>query len=113
MQPGFNAKSQRGQPQPNFHHEGHEDHEEKSYNLSYSILRVLRALRGEKVLSEMSEFGILHCRERREKAGNKVRHAVLLRDLCACAHLFLPRVILVQAYSQCQAVECCFGSKMF
>jgi hypothetical protein len=26
--------------------------------LSYSILRVLRALRGEKVLSEMSEFGL-------------------------------------------------------
>jgi hypothetical protein len=56
-------RTQRGQPQPNFHHEGHEDHEEKSYNLSYSILRVLRALRGEKVLSEMSEFGILHCKD--------------------------------------------------
>jgi hypothetical protein len=44
VQKNFNAKAQRGQPQPNFRHEGHEDHEEKSYNLSYSMLRVLRAL---------------------------------------------------------------------
>jgi hypothetical protein len=40
MHMGFNAKAQRGRPQPNFHHEGHEDHEEKSRHLSYSILRV-------------------------------------------------------------------------
>jgi hypothetical protein len=31
------------QPQPNLHHENHEHHGEKSSNLSYSILRVLRA----------------------------------------------------------------------
>jgi hypothetical protein len=42
---------------------GHEEHEEGSDNLSYSILRVLRALRGEKVFSEMREFGILHRKE--------------------------------------------------
>jgi hypothetical protein len=65
------AKKQRGQPQLNYHHEGHEDHEEKSCHLSSSILRVLRALRGEKVLSEMSDFGILHCKDAVARAGSE------------------------------------------
>jgi hypothetical protein len=78
----FNAKAQRGGPQPNFHHEGHEEHEEKSYNLSYSILRVLRDLRGEKVLSDMSEFGILHCEDptRMGFAALSRIHAVVEKD---------------------------------
>jgi hypothetical protein len=33
---------------------------------AYSKLRVLRALRGEKVSPEMSDFGILHCGGRGE-----------------------------------------------
>jgi hypothetical protein len=58
-QKNFNAKAQRGTPQPNSHHEGHEDHEEKSYNLSYSILRVLRALTAGFRLRRLGEVNFL------------------------------------------------------
>jgi hypothetical protein len=42
-------------PQPNFHHEGHEEHEEKPCRWAASKLRGLR-VRGEQVLLEKRAF---------------------------------------------------------
>jgi hypothetical protein len=85
-----------------FHHEEHEGHEVLNVTNGTIFLRDLRALRGENwvaagraVIFALQSVSTTHVREdffsrrerreRREKAGNKVRHAVLLRDLCASA----------------------------
>jgi len=75
------------EPQANSHHEGHEEHEEEPSIWSFSKLRVLRALRGEKVFSEMSEFGMLHHKE------NRFRGWRLLRSLNRCWNKMLDQAI--------------------
>jgi hypothetical protein len=55
------AKEHSAAAATQFYHEGHEVLKKPFWSI---FLRDLRVLRGEKVLSEMSGFGLLHCKDR-------------------------------------------------